>query len=312
MAKVTPQLIRELRERTAAGMTDCKNALVEADGDIDKAVEIILKQGKVKSAKRASATAAEGEIRATVAADGKKGTLIEVNIQTDFAARNDRFQAFVKELAELAPTVKDVQELVTKKLANGQTVADYRDELVAVIGEKIDVRRMAHLELNAKAGRVHSYVHMNGKIGVLLAAEAENDEVASHPAFVKYVDDTAMQIAAMAPVYLDRSQVCEKEIAKQREIFVEQLKVEKPKLPPAEVMEKMIEGKVGKWFSEICLVDQNSVIENGKSVETVGAEAAKEAGGAIKLLGFVRFQLGEGIATEQDDFAAEATRMAGG
>lgn len=312
MAKVTPQLIRELRERTAAGMTDCKNALVEAEGDIDKAVEIILKQGKVKSAKRASATAAEGEIRATVVADKRKGTLIEVNIQTDFAARNDRFQAFVKELAELAPTAKDVQDLVTKKLANGQTVADYRDELIAVIGEKIDVRRMAHLELDAKAGCVHSYVHMNGKIGVLLATEAENDEVASHPAFMKYVDDTAMQIAAMAPIYLDRSQVCDKEIAKQREIFVEQLKTEKPKLPPAEVMEKMIEGKVAKWFSEICLVDQNSVIENGKSVETVGAEASQQAGGSIKLLGFVRFQLGEGIATEQDDFVAEATRMAGG
>lgn len=312
MAKVTPQLIRELRERTSAGMTDCKNALIEADCDIEKAVEIILKQGKVKSAKRASATAAEGEIRATIATDRRSGTLIEVNIQTDFAARNDKFQAFVKELSELAAGANDVTSLLAMKMASGQTVTDVRDELIAVIGEKIDVRRLAHAKLEAAHGTVHSYVHMNGKIGVLLVTQAETQQVAEHPAFAKYVDDTAMQIAAMAPLYLDRTSVTEQEISKQREIFVEQLKAEKPQLPPAEALEKILDGKVAKWFAEICLVDQNSVIENGKSVQAVGADASKEAGGEIKLVSFVRYQLGDGISAAQDDFAEEAKRLAGG
>lgn len=310
MAKVTPQLIRELRERTAAGMTDCKNALVEAEGDVDKAVDIILKAGKVKSAKRASATAAEGEIRAAMADDKRAGTLVEVNIQTDFAARNDKFQAFLSEIETLAKEVTTLEQLLAAKTKSGKSVAETRDDLVAAIGEKIDVRRMRRMELGADAGCVHSYVHMNGKIGVLLATEAENDDVAKHEAFLKFVDDTAMQIAAMAPLYLDRTQVPEAEIDKQKEIFLEQIKGD-PKPKPEQAWPKITEGKVNKWFTEICLVDQNSVIENGKSVDQVRAEAAKAAGGNIKLLGFVRFQLGEGITKQQDDFAQEAKKMAG-
>jgi elongation factor Ts len=310
MAKVTPQLIRELRERTAAGMTDCKNALVEAEGDVDKAVELILKAGKAKSAKRASATAAEGEIRAAMAADARTGTLVEVNIQTDFAARNDKFKAFVEEVEGLAKDVKTLDELLAAKMAAGKTVAETRDELIATIGEKIDVRRLKRVELASAAGCVHSYVHMNGKIGVLLAVEAENDAVAKHEAFMKFVDDTAMQIAAMNPLYLDRTEVPATDVDKQKEIFLEQIKgEEKPK--PEKAWPMIIEGKVNKWYTEICLVDQNSVIENGKSIDTVRGEAAKAAGGSIKLLGFVRFQLGEGISKQEEDFAEEAKKMAG-
>lgn len=309
MGNVTPQLIRELRERTAAGMTDCKNALVEAEGDVDKAVEIILKQGKVKSAKRASATATEGEIRAAIADDAKAGTLLEVNIQTDFAARNDKFKAFVDELAGMVKTAANLDELLGSKMGNGKTVAEVRDELVATIGEKIDVRRMQRMTLDAAFGCVHSYVHMNGKIGVLLATEAENADVAKHEAFMKFVDDTAMQIAAMSPLYLDRTQVPAADIDKQKEIFAEQLKGENK---PEQAWPKIIEGKVNKWYTDICLVDQNSVIENGQSVDAVRAEAAKAAGGNIKLLGFVRYQLGEGLSRAEEDFAEEAKRMAGG
>ena len=310
MAKVSPQLIRELRERTAAGMTDCKNALVEADGDIDKAVELILKAGKAKSAKRASATAAEGEIRAAMAADARTGALVEVNIQTDFAARNDKFKAFVEEIEVLAKDLKSLDELLAAKMAAGKTVAETRDELIATIGEKIDVRRFVRLDLTADAGCIHSYVHMNGKIGVLLAAEAENDAVAKHEAFMKFVDDTAMQIAAMTPLYLDRTEVPATDIEKQKEIFLEQIKgEEKPK--PEKAWPMIIEGKVNKCYTEICLVDQNSVIENGKSIDTVRGEAAKAAGGSIKLLGFVRFQLGDGLTKQEEDFAEEAKKMAG-
>lgn len=308
MASVTPQLIRELRERTAAGMTDCKNALVEAEGDIDKAVEIILKKGKAKSAKRASATATEGEIRANMAADGRTGTLVEINIQTDFAARNDKFKAFVDEVAGIAGKVANIDELLASKMAAGKTVAETRDELVATIGEKIDVRRLQRLTLSVPVGCVHSYVHMNGKIGVLLATEAENDAVLKHEAFAKFVDDTAMQIAAMSPFYLDRTQVPAADVEKQKEIFADQLKEEGK---PEKAWPKIIEGKVNKWYTDICVVDQNSVIENGKSVDEVRAEAAKAAGGSIKLLGFVRFQLGEGLSRAEEDFAEEAKKMAG-
>ncbi len=310
MAAVTPQLIRDLRERTQAGMSDCKNALVEAQGDIDKAVEIILKKGLAKVAKRATAVAMEGEIRATILENGRAGVLVEINIQTDFAAKNDKFRAFVDDTNAAAVKVKSLDELLKAKLPNGKTVEATRDELIAAIGEKIEVRRFARLNLEAPAGRIHSYVHMNGKIGVLLATAAETEAVASHPAFVKFVDDVAMQVAAMSPAYLDRTQVPEAELAKQREIYVEQIKGD-PKPKPEAAWPKIIEGKVAKWYTEICLVDQQSVIETNKSVEEVRAEAAKAAGGSVKLLGFVRFALGEGLQKKEDDFAAEAKRMAG-
>lgn len=310
MATVTPQLIRELRDRTQAGMTDCKNALVEAEGDIDKAVEVILKKGLAKVAKRASAVAMEGEIRATLLDNDRAGVLVEVNIQTDFAAKNDKFRAFVDDVNALAVSATSLDGLLKTKMATGKTIEATRDELIAAIGEKIEVRRFARVALSVPAGRVHSYVHMNGKIGVLLLAEAESDAVAKHAAFLKFVDDTAMQVAAMSPAYLDRTQVPEAELAKQREIFVEQIKGD-PKPKPEAAWPKIIEGKVAKWYTEVCLVDQQSVIETNKSVEEVRAEAAKQAGGSIKLLGFVRFALGEGLQKKEDDFAAEAQRMAG-
>jgi len=290
-------------------MTDCKNALVEAEGDVEQAVEIILKAGKAKSAKRASATAAEGEIRAVLSDDARTGTLMEVNIQTDFAARNDKFQAYVAEVETLAQNAKNLDELLAAKMQSGKTVAETRDDLMATIGEKIDVRRLQRMDLDAKAGRVHSYVHMNGKIGVLVAAETESDDVAKHEAFLKFIDDTAMQIAAMSPLYLDRTQVPASEIDKQKEIALEQIKGD-PKPKPEKAWPMIIEGKINKWYTEICLVDQNSVIENGKSVDDVRAEAAKVAGGSIKLLGFIRFQLGEGIERQEEDFAEEAKKMA--
>ena len=308
MATVTPQMIRELRERTQAGMSDCKNALVEGEGDIEKAVEIILKKGLVKVAKRAGATATEGEIRAFVADDHSFGVLVEVNVQTDFAARNDNFKAFVDEVGQLAKGAKSLDELLAAKMASGKTVLETRDNLIATIGEKIDVRRMQRLELDASCGRIHSYVHMNNKIGVLVRASTGTDAIAKHEAFLKFIDDTAMQIAAMNPLFLDRSQVPAEMVDKQKEIYAEQLKGENK---PEQAWPKIIEGKVAKWYTDVCLVDQNSVIENGKTVDAVRAEVAKQAEGDIKLLGFLRFEVGEGLARVEDDFAAEAKKMAG-
>jgi elongation factor Ts len=313
MADVTAQMVKELRERTQAGMADCKNALVEAGGDMDKAVDIILKKGLAKTAKRASSVATEGEVRAEVSTDAKSGVMIEVNIQTDFAARNEKFRTFVTDVLTAAVGAKDGSSLDERPYPGaGKTVAQVRDELMATIGEKIAVRRWARLSLGAPAGAVHAYVHLGGKIGALLEASAESAAVASHPAFKKLIDDVAMQIAAMSPQYLTRAEVPKAVTDKQREIYGAQLREEaKPK--PEAAWPKIIDGKLNKWYTEVCLMDQESVIANGSSIDQVRAAAAKEAGGAIELKRFVRYERGEGLDKgSKGDFAAEVAKMAGG
>jgi len=309
MAQVTAQQVKELRERTAAGMTDCKNALVEAEGDMDKAVEIILKKGLAKTAKRATAAATEGDIRTFIDPSGRWGVMVEVNIQTDFAARNEKFVEFVNNVLEVAKKVPAGGDLNAAEYAAGKTVAQTRDELIAQIGEKIEVRRFVRFDLKSPHGRVHAYRHMNGKVGVLLELETSSAEVAGHEAFLKYIDDTSMQAAAMNPLYVQRGEVPEADLAKQKEIYEAQLREENK---PEKAWPKIIEGKVNKWYTEICLVDQDSVIENGKSVDQLRAETAKAAGGEIKFVRFARYGLGEGIQKRVDDFAEEARKMAGG
>lgn len=310
MAEITVQLVKELRERTQAGMSDCKNALVEAQGDMEKAVEIILKKGLAKSAKKAGAVAAEGEVRALLTGDGKTGVIVEVNIQTDFAARNDKFKAFVGDVAKVALAAKAGADLDQATLpGTSKTVAAARDEIMATIGEKITVRRWAKVDLTAPAGKVHAYVHLGGKIGVLIEVAAGSPAVAAHAEFAKFVDDVAMQIAAMNPLYVARAEVPQDAIAKQREIYAAQLKEEKK---PEQAWPKITEGKLNKWYTEICLVDQESVIVSGSSIDTVRAEAAKAAGGTIEIKRFVRFERGEGIVKPQGpDFASEVAKMAG-
>ncbi len=312
MAEITAHLVKELRERTQAGMSDCKSALVEASGDMEKAIEIILKKGLAKSAKRAGAVATEGEVRALIAPDQRSGVLVEVNIQTDFAARNDKFKNFVAEVTRVALAAKASDDLDQLKYPGTQkTVAEARDELIAQIGEKITVRRFAKLDLSSPAGAIHSYVHLGGKIGVLLEVTAESAAVAAHAEFKKFIDDAAMQIAAMNPLYLSRGEVPKAAIDKQREIYSAQLREEaKPK--PEQAWPKIIEGKLNKWYTEICLLEQESVIVPGSSIEQVRARIAKEAGGDLELRRFIRFERGEGIEKKVDDFAAEVAKMAGG
>jgi elongation factor Ts len=312
MAEVTAQLVKELRERTQAGMSDCKSALVEASGDMEKAVEIILKKGLAKSAKRAGAVATEGEVRALVAGDAKSGVLVEVNIQTDFAARNDKFKSFVGDVTQVAAAAKDGQNLDELPYpGTSKTVAQVRDELIAQIGEKITVRRWTKVGLSSPAGAVHSYVHLGGKIGVLLETAAGSAQVAVHPEFKKFIDDAAMQIAAMNPLYLVRGEVPKAAVEKQREIYTAQLR-EEPKPKPEAAWPKIIEGKISKWYTEICLLEQESVLAPGSTVDKVRAEVAKAAGGTVELKRFVRFERGEGIeAGPKDDFAAEVAKMAG-
>jgi elongation factor Ts len=312
MAAITPQLVKELRERTQAGMADCKNALVEADGDTEKAVEIILKKGLAKSAKRAGAVASEGEVRAYVAPDAKSGVLVEVNIQTDFAARNDKFKTFVGDCVKVAAGAKEGTHLEDLPYpGTSKKVGEVMNELIAQIGEKISIRRFARLDLSAPAGAIHSYVHLGGKIGVLLETTAATGETAARPEFKKFIDDAAMQIAAMNPLYLTRNEVPKTAVDKQREIYTAQLR-EEPKPKPEAAWPKIIEGKLNKWYTEVCLLEQESVLVPGSSIDQVRAHVAKDAAGAIELKRFVRFERGEGIEKGPSDFAAEVAKMAGG
>lgn len=312
MSQVNMQQVKELRDRTQAGLNDCRSALMESAGDMEKAVEIILKKGLAKSAKRAGAVASEGQVAVLIAKDGHSGVIVEVNIQTDFAAKNDDFRKFVAAVAEVAASAPEGADLGSLRYpGGGGTVEDNRQALVGKLGENITVRRWGRLKLTG-TGRVQSYVHMGGKIGVLLSASTDSAETASKPAFSKFVEDAAMQIAAMSPQYLRGDEVPDSVKAKQAEIFEAQLR-EQEKAPPEKQWPKIIEGKVAKWVKEVALLEQPSVIETDKSVDQVRAAAAKDAGGKIEVLGFIRYQVGEGIeAPKGPDFADEVAKMAGG
>ena len=309
MTQVSMQQVRELRDRTQAGLNDCRAAMVEAGGDMEKAVEIILKKGLAKSAKRAGAVASEGLVAARVSADGKSAVLVEVNIQTDFAARNEEFVQFAQKVLEVAEKAKAGADLGAEPFPGGSgTVEATRQALVGKLGENITIRRWERLEVDG-AGRVHSYVHMGGKIGVLLAVRAGNDAAVKNAAFDKFVDDTAMQVAAMAPQFTNGSEVPEEDKQKQAEIFASQL-AEEGKVPE-KARPKAIEGKVAKWLKEVCLLEQQSVLDGDKTVEQVRAGLAKELGTDIVLDRFVRFERGEGIEKPTgDDFASEVAKMA--
>jgi elongation factor Ts len=310
MAQVTAQMVKELRERTQAGMSDCKSALVEAEGDMEKAIEIIQKKGLAKSVKRAGAAATEGEVRALVFAEGKAGVMVEVNSQTDFVARNEAFVAFVGDLLKLASETPAGANLSEQKMPSGKTVEETRAELSGTIGENIQVRRWERFDLQGP-GLVHSYVHMGGKIGVLIEI---GTEAAAHEAVKRFADETAMQIAAMSAQFLDRSQVPAETLDKQGEIFLALMQKEKEegtlKAPEAS-WPKIIEGKKAKWCTEVCLLEQESVLVPGTSVGKLVEQLSKEVGSPVSIRRFVRFERGEGIAKKSDDFAAEVAKMAG-
>jgi elongation factor Ts len=306
MTQVSMQQVKELRERTQAGLNDCRGALIEASGDMDKAVDIILKKGLAKSAKRAGAVATEGEIAARVASDNKSGILVEINIQTDFAARNDDFKTFVKNVVSLASSSPAEAELSTLPYpGGGGSVEEVRQALVGKLGENITLRRWS--KLSSDSGLVHSYVHMGGKIGVLLGLQLGDKSKASDPAVVKFADDTAMQIAAMAPLYLAMVDIPADAKARQTDIFEAQLAEEGK---PAAARPKIIEGKIVKWAKEVCLAEQVSVLETEKTIDQIRAEVSRAVGTDVAINAFVRYQLGEGIEKKKsDDFATEVMKM---
>lgn len=301
MASFTAKDVKALREQTGCGMMDCKKALVEADGDMEKAVDFLREQGLAKQAKKASRVAAEGMAFAMTTEDHKKGVVIEVNAETDFVAKNADFQAFVKTCAQtvIDNNPADVEALLACNASGtDKTVAELLQEKVLVIGENIQIRRFKLME-----GACVAYVHAGGVIGVLVNF---NTDLADKPEFVIYGKDVAMQIAALNTPYLKESDVPAEVLEHEKEIMKAEV-VNSGK--PEAIADKIVMGKIGKFYKENCLLDQAFVKENKISVQQYTNNTAKELGGSIEITEFVRFEKGEGIEKREDDFAAEVAAM---
>ena len=289
MAEITASLVKELRERTGAGMMECKKALSENNGDIDAAAEALRKSGAAKADKKADRVAAEGRI--AIANNGGKAVLVEVNSETDFVANDVNFKAFVDSVAAaaLAAGAADVEALKSAKLASGETVEEARAIAVQKLGENIQIRRLVKLDTTNNVG---AYVHTNGKIGVLVELAGGNAELAS---------GLAMHVAAMNPPHNKAADVPAEFVAKEKEIELAKMS-EKDKAKPAEILEKIISGKINKIVNEVTLYGQNYVLDGDKSVEAV----VKAAGGDV--VGFQRLVVGEGIEKVVEDYAAEVAK----
>ena len=301
MAAFTAQDVKALREKTGCGMMDCKKALVQADGDMDKAIDFLREQGLAKQAKKASRIAAEGVAYATTSDDNSVGVVIEVNAETDFVAKNDSFMDFVKACAAtvIEQNPADVEALLAlQATGSDKTVAELLQEKVLTIGENIQIRRFERME-----GTCVAYVHAGGKIGVLVNF---NTDLAAKPEFVAYGKDVAMQIAALNTPYLTRDDVPADVIAHEKEVMRQQV-INEGK--PEAIADKIVMGKINKYYKENCLVDQEFVKDNKLTVAQYTKNTAKELGGSIDIVKFVRFEKGEGIEKRQDDFAAEVASM---
>ncbi|ARQ06729.1 translation elongation factor Ts [Macrococcoides canis] len=290
---ITAQLVKQLRERTGAGMMDCKKALTETNGDIDAAVDYLREKGIAKAAKKADRIAAEGTTY--VASNGNTAVLLELNSETDFVARNEGFQALVKEMADhiLATKPADLDALMASEIEAGKTVETKLNEAISTIGEKLTLRRFVLAE-KTDADAFGEYLHMGGRIGVLAVVENSTDAEAAK--------DVAMHIAALNPKFVSREQVSAEELEHEKEILKQQALNEGK---PENIVEKMVEGRLRKYLEEICAVDQPFV----KNPDQTVAEFLKSKGGTLKS--FVRYEVGEGIEKRQDNFADEVMGQMG-
>ena len=298
----TAKDVKELRERTGCGMMDCKKALTETDGDFEKAIEYLREKGLAAATKKAGRIAADGMVLATVDKENKLGVVVEVNSETDFVAKNEMFREFVADVAAVVAKENPatVEELLTKAMPNGDTVEAALQEKILVIGENLKIRRFVRYE-----GPCVAYIHAGGTHGVLVNFEV-SDEVFAKPEFEAYGKDIAMQIAAANPTYLVREDVPAEVLEKEKEILTQQA-INEGK--PAAIAEKMVAGRIAKYYKENCLVEQAFVKDDKQSITAYTNATAKELGGDIKIVAFTRFEKGEGIEKKVDDFAAEVAAM---
>ena len=293
----TAQDVKELREITGCGMMDCKKALTETDGDKEKAIDLLREKGLATAAKKSGRIAAEGIVKAYITDDKKVGVLVEVNSETDFVAKNDEFQVFVAKVAEIiaADAPADVEALKEIKFNDEQNVGEALTALIAKIGENMNIRRFERIE-----GNVCSYVHGEGRIGVLVQAEDSLADAAAYEA----ARDVAMQVAAINPLYLSKDTVPAEDVEKEKHIIMAQIK-EDPKnaSKPDNIIEKMVGGKINKFYEQNCLLQQEFVKDDSVKVE------AYLASKGVKLINFVRLEKGEGIEKKQENFADEVASM---
>ena len=285
---VSATMVKDLREKTGAGMMDCKKVLTETDGDMEKAIELLRERGIAKAAKKSDRIAAEGIVTAYVSEDAKVGSVVEINSETDFVGKNEEFRTFASDIAEqiAVKAPASVEELLTQKFIKDETktVEEVLTGKIATIGEKITIRRFERFESN---GLVEKYIHGDGKIGVLVELQNGNSELAK---------DICMQIAAAKPEYLDRASVPEERVSKEMEILKVQAMNEGK---PVEIAEKMVQGRIGKFYGEICLVEQAFVKDPDIKISNLLEE--KKA----KIVRFARFEKGEGIEKKEENFAEE-------
>ena len=297
----TAKDVKELREMTGCGMMDCKKALTETDGDKEKAIEFLREKGLATAAKKSGRIASEGVVLDYV--DGNVGVIIEVNAETDFVAKNEQFTDFVTAVAKTVAKENpaDVEALKAMQIADGtQTVGEELTEKIAKIGENMNIRRFARFE-----GTVASYIHAAGRIGVLVKFDTD---VADKDGFAEFAKNIAMQVAAAGAQYLTREDVPAEVVEKEKEILSIQALYEGK---PANIVEKMVIGRINKFYKEVCLVDQEYIKDGDLSVSKYVDKTAKELGGSIKIVDYARFEKGEGLEKKEDNFAEEVAAMMG-
>lgn len=297
---ITAQMVKELRETTGAGMMDCKKALQEAEGNMERAIDLLREKGLSKAAKKSDRIAAEGLVAIEMNDDNTVGAIVEINSETDFVAKNEDFKTFVKDVAEmaLATEKEDVAGLLTESHKEG-ALSEVLNNRIATIGEKLDIRRFEKVSTN---GQVAGYIHGGGKIGVLVELETE----ARDADVLAMGKDIAMQVAAMNPKYVSKDDVDQDYIAHETEILTQQALNEGK---PANIVEKMIKGRLEKQLKEVCLVEQAFVKNPDLTIKQLVADVAKKVGSEIKVARVVRFEVGEGIEKKEENFAEEVAKQ---
>lgn len=302
---ITAAMVKELRTSTGVGMMDCKKALVETDGNIDKAVEYLRKKGLSKAAKKSGRIATEGLVAAI--GEGTKAAIVEINAETDFVSKNEQFKEFVTKISnvvlENAPA--DLDQLNALPFpGSDKSVGDELVDRITKIGENMKIRRFAHMEVSN--GTIANYVHMGGKIGVLVALETGSKDTADKDEFKALASDLAMHVCAVEPLYNTKDQVPTEAVEKEKEILTAQMKADpKNAKKPANILEKIVSGRINKFYQDVCFLEQGFVKEPKISVSEIVAQVGNTLGDTITVKGFERFKLGDGLEKKSEDFAKE-------
>jgi len=297
---ISASAVKDLREKTGCGMMDCKKALTEANGDMERAIELLREKGLAAAAKKAGRIAAEGVVTAVV--DGATGVVLEINSETDFVAKNAEFQKFVSDVAELiiAKNPADVDALYAETL-EGKTVREVLNDKIATIGENMNIRRFERYE-----GVLEAYIHGGGRIGVLVQFSLEDESKKDAPEFKTFARDMAMQVAAAIPTYVRREEVPAEVLEKEKEILTAQALNEGK---PANIVEKMVVGRINKFYKDVCIVDQPFIKDPDKSVTALMKEVSATIGTKVDIVKFARLEKGEGLEKKEDNFAEEVASM---